>query len=67
MGFGSGGGFRPSPNHISGNATITSGSLVISGSSGALLTLTGSGGDGSDSYLAIHSDGDVGIRLFCGS
>jgi len=61
-GFG-GGGFSASPNNIQGDATINNGSLAISGSSGALLTITGSGGDNTDTYIALHSDGDVGIRL----
>ena len=63
MGFGSGGGYRPSPNNIQGDATVTDGNLTVENTSGAVLTISGSGGDGTDTYLSIEGNGDVGIRL----
>jgi hypothetical protein len=59
MGFGSGGGYRPSPNNIQGDATV-SGGLTVSGSGGTVDITT----DGTDTLLEVSGSLLGAMNLF---
>jgi len=71
--FNDAGSFGGSANFTFDGSTVTTpdakvnGDLVVENTSGAVLTVSGSGGDGTDTYLAVLGSGDVGIRLFADS
>lgn len=58
MGFGSGGGYRPSPNSISGDATID-GQLEVTSTTDPQIKINYDGSNSAD--ISISSDGDMTI------
>jgi len=68
--FNDNGSFGGSSDFTFDGSTVTTpdakvnGDLVVENTSGAVLTVSGSGGDGTDTYLAVEGNGDVGIRLY---